>query len=156
MRKMIVHDPKKCTGCKTCEMVCSFTNSKEFSSLKTRIHNYSDLKKARFISFTCMQCEDAPCIKVCPSGALMAKNGILKIDSSTCIGCKLCLLSCPFGNILFDEKENSAVKCEQCERDPLCVVFCPTGALQYQMIDEVMEERRERVFKQLSLALDRI
>ena len=152
MDKMIVLDPKKCTGCKTCEVVCSFVNSQQFSPIKSRIRNYVDLNAAFFYSLTCMQCEDAPCVKVCPAGALAREDGVVKVDASKCMGCKLCVLSCPFGAARFDEDDRVAIKCELCQGDPQCVAACPPGALKFEPIAKVGQGRQVHLFEKLKSA----
>jgi anaerobic carbon-monoxide dehydrogenase iron sulfur subunit len=149
MRKIIVSDPQRCVGCKTCEMVCSFTNNREFNPRKARIRNFTDLQEATCMSLTCLQCYDPPCVKVCPSGALSKEDGVAKIDAAICIGCKLCLISCPFGNIHFDEEHGYAFKCELCEENPQCVAFCPNNALRYEEIESIALQKLTTLFRQL-------
>jgi len=149
MDKVIVVDAKKCTGCKTCEVVCSFVNSKQFSPLKTRIKNFVDLEAAFFYSLTCFQCEEAPCVKVCPAGALNRDEGVVRLDASKCLGCKLCVLTCPFGAARFDEQDKIAIKCEQCGGDPQCVAACPSGALKFEPVYKMGAEKQALLFQKL-------
>jgi carbon-monoxide dehydrogenase iron sulfur subunit len=149
MKKMIFIDPRKCTGCKTCEMVCSFANEQKFSFEKSRIRNQGDPKDAFFLSTTCLQCEDAPCARVCPAEALTNVDGVIKVDAARCFGCKICMLACPFGNIRFDREAGTSVKCELCGGDPQCVAFCPTGALQFCEIREVDGKKLADLFNVL-------
>jgi anaerobic carbon-monoxide dehydrogenase iron sulfur subunit len=149
MEKVIVIDARKCTGCKTCEMVCSFSNEQAFSRHKARIRNFGDLRNAFFASITCMQCENPPCAKVCPSGALFKQGGTVKVDGPRCIGCKLCILACPFGNLHLDGEKGTSFKCELCSGHPECVAYCPTGALQYQEIYTPEIEKRKDLFDKL-------
>lgn len=149
MKKMIVFDPTRCTGCKTCEMVCSFKNDQIFSRSRARIRNFRDLNQSFFVSLTCLQCEDPPCVKTCPTMALSKENGLVRIDSSRCIGCKMCMLTCPFSAISFDQDKGLAIKCELCDDDPECVAFCPSGALQYREIDTAKVEKQGVFFRKL-------
>lgn len=152
MERMIVIDLKKCTGCKICEMVCSFTNEQKFDCSKARIQNFGDLKEAFFASITCMQCEDPPCAKVCPSLALKREEAAVRVEESRCIGCKLCLLACPFGAIHLDKGKKSIYKCELCDGSPACVNYCPTGALQYKEVETREMEKSRIVFGRLRQA----
>jgi Fe-S-cluster-containing hydrogenase component 2 len=57
------------------------------------------------------------------------KTGAWEIDYSKCIGCKLCVNACPFGQIFFDEEMKIPVKCNLCGGDPECIKVCPAEAL---------------------------
>jgi Fe-S-cluster-containing dehydrogenase component len=149
MKKMIVFDAAKCTGCKTCEIVCSFKNDQVFGSSRARIRNFRDLDQSFFVSLTCMQCEDPPCVKICPTMALSKENGLVRMEPLRCIGCKICMLACPFGAIAFDQERGFAIKCELCGGDPECVAFCPTGALQYREIDTANVDKQGNLFAKL-------
>jgi Fe-S-cluster-containing hydrogenase component 2 len=81
----------------------------------------------------CQQCEDAPCMAVCPKDAL-ARDPVLgrvTLDYDLCIGCKLCVVACPFGGMGIDTVTRRVIKCDLCDGDPTCVRFCDPGALQY-------------------------
>jgi carbon-monoxide dehydrogenase iron sulfur subunit len=155
MEKGIFVDPKKCTGCKICELVCSFRNEGNFGPL-SRIRNVSDLEKAFFASITCMQCTAPDCTKVCPSGALQEDGGRIRIEAARCIGCRLCVLSCPLGAIQFDREKEISFKCELCDGRPECTAYCPTGALQFQEIETTQAEKREGLLRRLVEVYDPI
>jgi Fe-S-cluster-containing dehydrogenase component len=86
--------------------------------------------------YTCQQCEDAPCLAACPSGALKRdeKTGALIIEKSECTGCQLCREACTFtpSRIRFDERHTVCVKCDLCQGAPSCVQYCMQGALRFQ------------------------
>lgn len=132
MTKIVTFDAKKCIGCKICELICSFSNAKEFSVSKSRIRSSVDLREAVFYSAVCMHCEDPACLRACPCDAVYKENGVVKIKSEDCTGCKQCISACLFGNLHFDEDAGLPIKCQLCEGNPKCVEYCPTGALQYQ------------------------
>jgi carbon-monoxide dehydrogenase iron sulfur subunit len=102
------------------------------------------------VPLQCRQCEDAPCIKICPTNALFRADdeSPVVIDHDLCIGCKWCVIVCPFGVITLDEKSRTIVKCDQCferlKRNelPACVVSCPTGALEFKTLEGVVAEKR--------------
>ena len=99
---------------------------------------------ARTVHFpkSCLHCEDAACVTVCPTGASYkrAEDGIVLVNESMCIGCKLCSWACPYGAREFDPDEGVMKKCTLCidriynenlvleERQPACVMVCPTKA----------------------------
>ena len=91
---------------------------------------------------SCLHCEDAPCVTVCPTGASYKRveDGIVLVNESDCIGCGLCAWSCPYGAREMDAKEKVMKKCTLCvdriynenlpeeDRVPACVRTCPAGA----------------------------
>ena len=93
----------------------------------------------------CQQCENANCVRVCPTGASYRdpKTGTVQIDKSKCIGCQYCLYACPYGVRSFDEAEGVAKKCTLCQHltadgssKPACVHNCPGGARFYGDLDD--------------------
>jgi carbon-monoxide dehydrogenase iron sulfur subunit len=100
----------------------------------------------------CRQCEDAPCVAVCPTGAMHRReDGINVCNLQECIGCWMCALACPFGAI--GRGDGKAVKCDrECvdeEGIPACVRACPTGALVFQTVEEFEAERRRETVASL-------
>ena len=87
---------------------------------------------------------------VCPTNAIHrpADEGPVLLVAQQCIGCRLCLLVCPFGVIEMSRHGTAVVKCDQCiERtevgqEPACVAGCPTGALTFSEIDDLLRQRR--------------
>jgi Fe-S-cluster-containing dehydrogenase component len=91
---------------------------------------------------SCLHCEDAPCVTVCPTGASMkrSEDGIVLVEEDKCIGCGLCAWSCPYGAREMDPMENVMKKCTLCvdriyndnlpeiDRTPACVRTCPANA----------------------------
>jgi len=145
MNKIIAVNPDKCTNCKLCEMACALKKTGAFDPLKSRIKVNVFAQEFRHIPVTCFQCADAPCVKVCPAGALLQGEGVVRFVPEACIGCKMCMLACPFGVISFDEEQGLIYKCDQCGGDPECVKFCAYGALEYRESD-LASKTRERDF----------
>ncbi|MBK8284291.1 MAG: 4Fe-4S dicluster domain-containing protein [Ahniella sp.] len=91
---------------------------------------------------SCLHCEHAACVTVCPTGASYkrAEDGIVLVDYDKCIGCKLCSWACPYGAREYDEVQGVMKKCTLCvdriynttlakeDQQPACVLACPTGA----------------------------
>ncbi len=91
---------------------------------------------------SCLHCETAPCVTVCPTGASYKRpeDGIVLVNQDICIGCKLCSWACPYGAREYDEDEGVMKKCTLCvdkiynenlapeSRVPACVSTCPAGA----------------------------
>ena len=87
---------------------------------------------------SCQHCEDAPCIKACPCGALHKKSGgTVAVDYETCCGHGTCVEVCPYGAIYLDPVAKQAVKCHNCYHrtehglEPACVPTCPAEALKF-------------------------
>jgi len=124
-----------CSGCRTCEAVCSLSHDGVVSPrlARTGITDYI-LEGRRIEGYTCMQCRVPECLYACPTGALYIdeKTGARCIDSKKCIGCMLCMQACPqYPNtpIMYDPERNICLKCDLCGGEPLCVKFCPEAAL---------------------------
>jgi Fe-S-cluster-containing dehydrogenase component len=100
------------------------------------------------ISLSCMHCGDAPCLMVCPTGAIFrhADSGVVDIDRDLCIGCHSCELACPFGAPKF-AGDGRMIKCDLCivrienGLEPACVRTCTTGALQFGYAEELAVQK---------------
>ena len=132
-------DLDSCMGCKACEVACKAENDVPLSHWRLRVKYvdagvYPEVKRT-FTPLRCNHCENAPCERVCPVGALhYLENGIVDVDKDRCIGCAACMLACPYGAIYMDPETNTADKCTYCAHrvesgvEPACVVACPTSA----------------------------
>ena len=105
----------------------------------------------------CKHCENAPCATVCPTGAIQVHedHGFKVVNKNRCIGCRSCLLTCPFGLISMDRQGRVAQKCDMCiERfqagiEPVCVQVCPQGALSLKPFDEAIAQVRKKSIEQM-------
>ncbi|EML1218770.1 4Fe-4S dicluster domain-containing protein [Enterobacter hormaechei] len=134
MNRFILTDPEKCIGCRTCEVACMMSHQ----SSATPEAFTSRIRVVKGGTFTtavgCHQCEDAPCANVCPTGAIHRAAGAWLVEQARCIGCKSCMVACPFGamQVRVVEDRVQALKCDLCahrEGGPACVEACPTHAL---------------------------
>ena len=105
MNYFVVADPIKCIGCRTCMIACVVEHSEENIFHKkhedVNFHPKLEVVKNAQVSapIQCRQCEDAPCAKACPQNAISRVNNAIVVDEKKCIGCKNCMLACPFGAI---------------------------------------------------------
>ena len=132
--KQLYVETSKCIACNTCQLACAFSQYTSGQQLnKPRITPHK-MAESKGIPVVCLQCEDAACIKVCPTGALYHNEelGIVDINQEKCIHCNQCVVACPFGNITKEQVANKIGKCNLCYGNPMCAMFCPTGALQYK------------------------
>jgi len=129
--KKITVNEEKCTGCRICELVCSVKNDFVYNPELSRIVKLLEGLPENLSTIVCQQCPDAPCIESCPVSAIYSddENGIIKIDSEKCIGCKKCVQACPYNAMFFNEKIKKSFKCEFCGGEPACVKKCPTDAI---------------------------
>jgi anaerobic carbon-monoxide dehydrogenase iron sulfur subunit len=133
LSRILMISPEKCSGCRTCEIICSFNKTNEFNPQNAAVSVASFDEAAISIPVMCMQCENPSCMLVCPVGAVIrVETNAVIIDDKKCIGCKMCISACPLGNISFNSKEKKLVKCDLCGGQPKCAEFCPSGAIQYK------------------------
>lgn len=158
----LVIDLDQCVGCQACAVNCKEWNTSGHTAPLTdydpqgeqpsgvwlnRVHTYEVVDEKKDTSQTvhfpksCLHCEDAPCVTVCPTGASYKReeDGIVLVNADTCIGCKFCSWACPYGAREYDDSEGVMKKCTLCidriyntnlpeeSRVPACVSTCPVG-----------------------------
>ena len=145
---------ERCMGCRSCEMACAIEHSASkslFGSISEKPVPvrllYVEKAEGRNVPMICRHCEDAPCVAVCRTGALVQNSltGVVERNKENCIGCWMCAMICPYGVVGRKSEVRMAVKCDRC-RDldvPACVQACPTRALVYASQREFMEMMRK-------------
>ena len=155
--KLLVVNIDKCTGCRACEYACSFVHTGEFNPLDSRIRIGEFLDDFIFVPSVCTQCEDAYCVRVCPSHAL-SKNietGLVEFDKDKCIGCKQCIIACPWGSIKLNHMGKEIIKCDLCGGDPECVKVCHAKALEFDEVEDMVFDKFNRsLFKLKEMVKD--
>jgi Fe-S-cluster-containing dehydrogenase component/formate-dependent nitrite reductase membrane component NrfD len=144
-------DSDSCIGCHACTVACKAEHDVPLGVNRTwvkYIETGSFPNTARHFSvMRCNHCDDAPCISICPTGALFrAANGVVDFDDANCIGCKACMNACPYDAIYINPETHTAHKCNFCNHrlevglEPSCVIVCPTQAIKVGDLDDPMSE----------------
>ena len=163
----LVIDLDTCVGCQACVVSCKGWNTENYGAplsdqdaygidptgtFLNRVHSYEvqppnlngQTAPAQIVHFpkSCLHCDDAPCVTVCPTGASYKRveDGIVLVNENSCIGCGLCAWACPYGAREMDAAAGVMKKCTLCidriynenlpeeDREPACVRTCPSGA----------------------------
>ncbi len=143
--KTKIIDRSKCSGCKNCEIACIEAHStggyRQGLDSGIRARNKIELNNdgQRFPQF-CRHCAEPACVEACMSGALQKQaDGLVICDSEKCVGCYMCVMSCPYGNARPSlGSERSMLKCDGCaDNDCMaCAAVCPTGCISLSESDE--------------------
>ncbi|MEK7468888.1 MAG: 4Fe-4S dicluster domain-containing protein [Planctomycetota bacterium] len=140
MRYGFVLDQDKCIGCHACTVACKEEHNVPLGVFRTYVKyvekgKFPDTER-KFAVIRCNQCDDAPCMTICPTAALFRRdNGIVDFDKDACIGCKACMQACPYDALYIDPATQTAAKCNYCAHrvekgmEPACVIVCPEQAI---------------------------
>jgi len=154
-KKILLLQPEYCVSCRSCELACSLKHGNFFSPVKSCITVLTSPLKFS-VPLTCLQCDDPACAKVCVTEALTrnTQTGVIEYDAKKCIGCRLCVIACPFGNISYNSDSSSIIKCDVCDGEPECALFCPTEAITWVTEDietlsrkKVMTDKFAAIFR---------
>lgn len=174
----VVGDSSKCTGCKACEVACFAEHNKKSNGVGKTVGTvtipvtpklYLTRGEGVCMPVQCKHCEDAPCLNACSKKAISRIDGQVIVDQKKCIGCKDCMMACPFGAISIlpiaaegklvaqvgsAEPMKAASKCDLCmgiEGGPACVRVCPNDALRLVDPDKERFEKNLRAAQSLVL-----
>lgn len=137
----MIFDQNKCVGCTDCEIACKKVNSVPKGQMRLFIQDKTDplnLKEKRYVRVSCQQCEDAPCVTVCPTKACHKdeKTGITTMNTDDCIACKYCIVACPYDVRFINHETRAAESCNFCldtnlkdGHEPACIEACRYEAI---------------------------
>jgi phenylacetyl-CoA:acceptor oxidoreductase subunit 1 len=110
-RYVMVVDLEKCTGCQTCVVACKMWNGlgpsiQRVTVVEKEEGQYPDVRRV-YVPKRCMNCKDPQCTKVCPTGATERNDekGIVTVDKDKCMGCRYCMMACPYNARTFQKSE---------------------------------------------------
>ncbi|MBP2631857.1 MAG: polysulfide reductase, subunit [Firmicutes bacterium] len=160
----MLYDSNACIGCQACSIACRGENKvhDDVHRLQVRIEGpkgeYPNLRMD-FHRQSCVMCDNAPCVPVCPTGASYTnEEGINMVDEKKCVGCGYCITACPYQARYLDPKTGVADKCTFCyenrvkqDEKPACVSICPTNALIFGDLNDSNSEICKAIKKQATV-----
>jgi len=172
---VMVVDLAKCKNAKKCIEACDHTHNLTPDRPYIKVLEMQDNKKSApyWMPKKCFQCDNPPCVKVCPVGATYKRtDGIVLIDNERCIGCRFCMAACPYSARVFNwgtppnedletpyspetslpSQIGTVGKCDFCpdmlrnNKLPHCVTSCPNGVIYFgDEIDDTVTNGEETV-----------
>src|SRR5512134_3917917 len=167
----VLVDTTRCIGCRSCEVACSVTNGNFVPDVKadnalekvrdttdkqyTVVNRFKTGKGDVFVKRQCMHCWQPACAAACLVNAMAkTKEGPVTWDGDKCMGCRYCMVSCPFDipKAEYGSTNPRIMKCHMCYerlqegKKPACVEACPTDTLMFGPKRELMEIARHRVY----------
>ena len=141
-------ETSRCIACASCVAACREKSGTPEGARARRhvlLYRFADGRE-RFLSYSCMHCEEPACVRVCPAGAISkGESGAVLADKDRCIGCKYCHQACPFH--VPEYLPEGMDKCDLClgagvplGDAPACVAACPTRALHYGTLPELIRQ----------------
>lgn len=163
MPKALLYDATQCVGCLECESACAKQNglpydenvAKQKKASEYKFTYVEDAGNDKYMRRMCMHCDDPACASVCPVGALeKTKLGAVTYDASKCMGCRYCMLGCPFNVPKYEWSKAipTIKKCTMCYAErtskglpTACAEACPTGATMFGERADLLAEARKRI-----------
>lgn len=154
VRYGMIIDLRSCIGCGACIAACDMENETPWEEGKRRTYvpkfffgTYPNVT-AVFIPRLCMHCENPPCVTVCPTGAsYKTDDGVVLVNYDICIGCKYCVVACPYDARYVDHRRRAVDKCTFCYENrvregrlPACVETCVGHARIFGDLDDPNSE----------------
>jgi Fe-S-cluster-containing dehydrogenase component/formate-dependent nitrite reductase membrane component NrfD len=144
-------DLRKCIGCHACTIACKVEHEIPIGVNRCWVKSvekgsFPDTRRL-FFPVLCNQCDEAPCVRICPTSALYKRrDGIVDLNGAACIGCRACMVACPYDQLFIDPNTRTAEKCNFCANRvenrllPACVSVCPTECRIFGDVDDPTSE----------------
>ena len=174
MEKGVLVDLTKCIGCRGCQVACKgwnerpagktemtgvYTNPPDlnancYTHIRFHEQDQDSLPVWTFVKDQCMHCKEPACASACPVGALVkTKEGAVAYDFDRCLGCRYCMIACPFRIPKYDWASTApwVQKCTFCSERiregmiPSCIKTCPTTTMLYGEKEEIVAEAKKRI-----------
>ena len=164
-RYALAIDARKCIDCKSCAVACRAENrvplGKSRNWINDELHGDWPKLMAVYEPEQCHHCSEPACVRVCPTGASYQRpDGVVAIKASECVGCRYCMIACPYDARFFREDLGVVEKCDLCAHRldrgglPACVETCPSKVRVFgdlndpaSEIHQLLEKRQYRVKK---------
>jgi Fe-S-cluster-containing dehydrogenase component len=156
-------DYSRCIGCQACVQACEECDTHRGRSL-IHLETIGRRDSVQTAPQVCMHCEDPVCARVCPADAIkQTPDGVVQSSlKPRCIGCSNCVLACPFGVPKYFGDVDQMMKCDMCYdrtstgRRPMCATVCPSQALAFSTIEEIMRTRQGRPVNEWQFGSERV
>jgi len=146
MRYAMAIDTLKCVGCSDCVIACQMENNVPLGFCRDwvveSVHGTYPQVGLELRSERCNHCENAPCVRCCPTGAShIEEGGVVVVTHNKCIGCGACIQACPY-DARYSHPEGYVDKCTFCNHrlteglNPACVSVCPTKCMYFGDLDD--------------------
>jgi Fe-S-cluster-containing dehydrogenase component len=184
----VLVDIPNCIGCRKCEFACqqamgsvvppieTFDEKSVFDAQRrpdpatyttvNRFPNPADASRPSFVKTNCLHCIEPACVSACLVGALEKQpNGAITYDAWKCMGCRYCMIACPFQIPTYEYDKALTPQVRKCTfcfdrlsngEAPACVRICPNDALVYGRRDDLLVEARRRIRARPDLYMDHI
>lgn len=159
---MIKLNQDRCISCKACEVHCKMKNKVPAGARFSRIITHGPVgsktkPKLKNLYMPCFHCAQPWCVSACPTNAMTMRDedGIVYVQEDLCVGCKACIMACPWMIPQWNDETGKAVKCDYCMdfvdegRDPACVSGCTAHALTFIRPNTASDKVREKFAKKI-------
>ena len=151
-RYAMILDTRLCIGCQSCTVACKVNNELPVDMIYNPVTTvgpegvYPKLHMTH-IPLLCMHCDNPPCVDACPTGASQQReDGVVWVEADKCVGCKACVMACPYGARHPNFETGVVQKCDFCKdridlgQEPFCVKTCHQHARIFGDLDNPRSE----------------
>lgn len=164
-RYALVIDSRRCIGCHSCTVACRVHNELPLDMIYNPVTTvgptgvFPNVHMVH-VPLLCMHCANPPCVDACPTGASQQRpDGIVWVDEKKCVGCKACVMACPYGARIPNQEKGTVQKCNFCKERvdeslrPYCVETCHQKARIFGDLDDENSEVYKLVHGEHSIRL---